>query len=63
VFTTIFTGEVVALSRADGAIVWTFKLPAGSNSPRAIAGDTLLAGAGVPLSSSDQTALVAYRLG
>jgi outer membrane protein assembly factor BamB len=63
VFTTTLTGEVAALSRANGAIVWTSKLPAGSNSTLAITGDTLLAGAGVPLNSTDHPALVAYRLG
>ncbi len=63
VFTTTFTGEVAALSRADGSIVWTSKLPAGSNSTLAITGDTLLAGAGLPLSSTQHPALVAYRLG
>jgi len=60
---TTFTGEVAALSRADGSIVWTSKLPAGSNSTLAITGDTLLAGAGLPLSSTQHPALVAYRLG
>jgi outer membrane protein assembly factor BamB len=62
VFTTTFTGEVAALSRANGSIVWTSRLPAGSNSTLAITGDTLLAGAGLPLSSTDHTALVAYRI-
>jgi outer membrane protein assembly factor BamB len=62
VFTTTFTGDVAALSRANGSIVWTSKLPAGSNSTLAITGDTLLAGAGLPLSSTQQPALVAYRL-
>jgi outer membrane protein assembly factor BamB len=63
VFTTTFTGEVAALSRASGAIVWTAMLPAGSNSTLAITGDTLLAGAGLPLSITQQPAIVAYRLG
>ena len=62
-FTTTFTGEVVALSRTDGSIVWTSRLPAGSNSTLAITGDTLIAGAGLPLSTTQQPAVVAYRLG
>ena len=62
-FTTTFTGELVALSRADGSIAWTAQLPAGSNSTLAIAGDTLIAGAGLPLSTTQQPAVVAYRLG
>lgn len=52
VFMTTFGREVGALSRADGSIVWTAQLPAGSNSTLAIAGDTLIAGAGLPLSTT-----------
>jgi len=63
VFTTTFGGGVGALSRADGSIVWTAQLPAGSNSTLAIAGDTLIAGAGLPLNATQQPAVVAYRLG
>jgi outer membrane protein assembly factor BamB len=63
VFTTTFSGEVVALSRMDGSIVWTAQLPAGSNATLAIAGDTLIAGAGLPLSTTQAPAVVAYRLG
>jgi outer membrane protein assembly factor BamB len=63
VFTTIFTGEVVALSRKDGSIVWTTRLPAGSNATLAIVGSTLLAGAGVPLTTTQHPVVVAYRLG
>ena len=59
VFTTTFTGKVVALSRQDGSIVWTAQLPAGSNATLAIAGDMLLAGAGV----GPGAALVAFELG
>jgi len=63
VFTATLTGEVTALSRVNGSIVWTSQLPAGANSTLAITGDTLLAGAGLPLNSAQQPALVAYRLG
>jgi sulfocyanin len=63
VFTTTFTGEVIALSRKDGSIVWTSHLPAGSNATLAIAGSTLLAGAGIPLATTQHPAVVAYRLG
>jgi len=63
VFTTIFTGQVEALNRANGSVVWTAQLPAGSNSTLAIAGDTLLAGAGLRLNSTQSPELVAYRLG
>jgi len=56
------TGELAALSRGDGSIDWTSRLPAGSNSTLAITDDTLLAGAGLPLSSTAHPALVAHRL-
>ena len=63
VFTTILTGEVIAMSRADGSIVWKSQLPGGSNSTIAITGDTLIAGAGFAFGANKQTAVVAYRLG
>jgi sulfocyanin len=63
VFTTTFTGELVALSRDTGAIVWTTRLPAGSNATLAIAGNTLLAGAGIPLAKTQHPMVVAYRVG
>lgn len=63
VFTTTFNGEIFALSRKDGSIVWTSQLPAGSNSPLAIAGSTLIAGAGLPLKSTQHATVVAYQLG
>jgi outer membrane protein assembly factor BamB len=62
VFTTTFTGELLALSRWNGAIVWTAQLPAGSNATLAVAGNTLLAGAGVPLSTTQHPAVVAYQV-
>jgi outer membrane protein assembly factor BamB len=62
VFTATLTGELVAISRANGSVVWTAQLPAGSNSTLAIAGDTLLAGAGLRLSANQEPAVVAYRL-
>lgn len=62
VFTTTFTGQLLALSRGKGSVMWSTNLPAGSNSTLAITGDTLLAGAGLPLSTTQRTALVAYRL-
>lgn len=63
VYTTTLTGEVVALSRKKGSIVWTAHLPAGSNATLAIAGNTLLAGAGIRLAKTQHPVVVAYRLG
>ena len=63
VWTTTFTGELIALSRQDGSVVWTAQLPAGSNATLAIVGNTLLAGAGIPLTATQHPVVVAYRLG
>jgi glucose dehydrogenase len=63
VLTTTFTGELMALSRQDGSVVWTAQLPAGSNATLAIVGNTLLAGAGLPLTATQHPVVVAYRLG
>jgi outer membrane protein assembly factor BamB len=58
VFTATLFGEVVALSRQNGSVVWTAQLPSASNSPLAIAGDTLLAGVTAPQVAE----VVAYQL-
>jgi outer membrane protein assembly factor BamB len=63
VLTTTFTGELIALSRQDGSVVWTTQLPAGSNATLAIVGNTLIAGAGIPLTATQHPVVVAYRLG
>ena len=63
VLTTTFTGELIALSRQDGSVVWTTQLPSGSNATMAIVGNTLLAGAGFPLTTTQHPVVVAYRLG
>jgi outer membrane protein assembly factor BamB len=63
VLTTTFTGELIALSRQDGSVVWTVQLPGGSNATLAIVGNTLLAGAGIPLTATQHPEVVAYRLG
>ena len=62
VFTVTVTCEVVALARKTGAIVWTVHLPAGCNATLAIAGSTLLAGAGLA-APAQHPVVVAYRLG
>jgi outer membrane protein assembly factor BamB len=48
VFTTLINGTLVALNRATGAIVYQHQLPASTNSPIAIAGNTVLVPAGAP---------------
>ena len=48
VFTTLYDGVLVALNRSTGAIVYRRRLPTSTNSPIAIAGDTLIVPAGGP---------------
>ncbi len=62
VFTATFTSELVALARKTGAVVWETRLPGGSDATLAIVGSTLLAGAGLPLTTTQHPMLVAYRL-
>jgi outer membrane protein assembly factor BamB len=63
VFTTTLTGDLIALSIKDGSIAWTSHLPAGSNATLAIFGGTLLAGAGLPLNTTQHPVVVAYQVG
>jgi glucose dehydrogenase len=48
VFTTLYTGVLIALDRATGAIVYQRKLPTSANAPIAIAGNSVLVPAGGP---------------
>jgi mono/diheme cytochrome c family protein len=63
VWTTLFNGNLVAFSREDGSIVHQIKLPAASNAPIAIAGDTIITAAGFPQGKGQVPELVAYRIG
>jgi outer membrane protein assembly factor BamB len=63
VFTTTYNGDVYAFNTATGAILLKTPLSAGTNAPVTIAGDYVIAGAGVPFSSSQQSLIIAYRLG
>jgi outer membrane protein assembly factor BamB len=48
VFTTLYTGVLIALNRSTGAIVYEHKLPTSANAPIAIVGNTILVPAGGP---------------
>jgi glucose dehydrogenase len=52
VFTVLYTGVLLALNRATGAIVYRQKLPTSANAPIAIAGNTVIVPAGGPTTSS-----------
>ena len=65
VFTTLVTGKLIALNRATGAIVYQQALPTTTNSPIAIAGNTVLVPAGGPgtkAKGGGNPQLVAYTL-
>src|SRR3954464_2807381 len=63
VFTTTFDGYVVALVRKSGRIAWRQKLPAFTNAPIAIDGDTLITAASYPGGKGQTTEVIAFRLG
>ncbi len=63
VLTTTFSGDLYALSSTSGAILRTIPLSAGTNAPVTVDGDYVIAGAGVPLSRTQQPMIIAYKLG
>ena len=48
VFSTLYDGELIALNRTTGAIVYQHKLPTSANAPLAVFGNTVLVSAGGP---------------
>jgi len=62
VFTTLYGGELIALNRNTGAIVYRRQLPTSANSPIAIAGNTVIVPAGGPTTQtrSGDPQVVAY---
>jgi mono/diheme cytochrome c family protein len=63
VFTTTFDGRLIAFKRKDGSIAWNEKLPAFTNAPVAIVGDTLVTAASYPGGKGQTTEVIAFRLG
>jgi len=63
VFFATFDGTVRGLDANSGGEVWSASLPAGSNSPVAASGDTLVVPAGIATVEGQRPTLVAYRLG
>jgi glucose dehydrogenase len=64
VFTTLYNGVLIAVNRSTGAVVYRRQLPTSTNSPIAIAGNTLIVPAGGPLTStgSGNPQVVAYTV-
>ena len=48
VFTTLYGGELIAMNTATGAIVYRHQLPASTNAPLVVAGNTVIVAAGDP---------------
>jgi outer membrane protein assembly factor BamB len=64
VFTTFVSGELVAFNRATGDTVFTQKLPRTTNSPIAIAGNTIIVPAGGPKygTAKGKAQIIAYAV-
>jgi outer membrane protein assembly factor BamB len=63
VFTTTYSGYLYAFNATTGAILLKTPLSAQTNAPATIAGDYVIAGAGVPSSSTQQHLIIGYKLG
>jgi mono/diheme cytochrome c family protein len=63
VFTTTFDGKLIALNKNTGEVVWETQMPAGTNAPVAIVGDTLVTAASFPQAAGQKAELIAYRIG
>jgi alcohol dehydrogenase (cytochrome c) len=55
VFTTLYGGELIALNRTTGAIVYRHQLPTSTNAPLVVAGNTVIVSAGGPLTGPPLT--------
>jgi alcohol dehydrogenase (cytochrome c) len=64
VITTLYNGELIALNRDTGAIVYQHQLPTSTNAPIAVFGNTILVPAGGPktLHGGGNPQLVAYTV-
>jgi outer membrane protein assembly factor BamB len=64
IITTLYTGVLIALDRATGAIVYQHQLPTSTNAPIAVFGNTILVPAGGPKTKglSGNPQLVAYTV-
>jgi alcohol dehydrogenase (cytochrome c) len=55
VFTTLYGGELIALNRTTGAIVYRHQLPTSTNAPLVVMGNTVIVSAGGPLTGPPLT--------
>jgi outer membrane protein assembly factor BamB len=62
VFAPLYDGTVWAVAADTGRLLWSTKLRAGNDAPVAVAGDTVITAASIPLNERQRTEIVAYRL-
>jgi outer membrane protein assembly factor BamB len=64
VFSTLYNGELIALNRATGAIVYRHQLPTSTNAPLDVFGNTVIVSAGGPLTAGGggNAQVVAYTV-
>jgi len=63
VLTTTFHGDLYALDATNGAILFKTPLSAWSNAPVAVDGDYVITGAGVAISKTQRSMIIAYKIG
>ncbi len=62
VYTTTFDGTVWGLNADTGDVLWSAKLPAGTNTPVAVGGGAVVTAGSFPQSKSQKALIVAYTL-
>ncbi len=63
VFATTYDGKVYAFDTSSGQPAWQTQLPAGTNAGVTVAGDTVIAPAGVATVEGQEAQIVGFRLG
>src|SRR5882757_2064467 len=63
VFTTTYDGTLYAFNSDTGDELFHTKLPAGTNAPVAVFGDTVLTAGSLPSGQGQKALIIAYRLG
>jgi outer membrane protein assembly factor BamB len=62
-FTTTYDGTLYAFNADTGDELWKTTLPAGTNAPVAVFGDTVVTAGSLPMGKGQKAEIVAYRLG
>jgi plastocyanin len=62
-FTTTFNGTLYAFEASTGKELWKTTLPAATNAPVAVVGDTVITAGSFPQAAGQKALITAYRLG